>query len=841
MIPTPKSKTKNPNPIQNPDTNLQNHFLARAGIPLVLALITGLILGTQVFDSNLPVAPWVLLSILLAIPVVILFFPSAAIWSGCCFFIVTGLSLVTFLSPQASIPQVPPVLLTGQLQNLSGVILEEPGYYPERTRLVIRLTTYTDQGQNRSAQGIILLGIKGLIKGFNQGDPVRFVCRLRLIEGYRNPGGYDFEKRMARKGIRVSGFIDDPELLILNGPNQRSWPWQCLSILRKQVSDLIDSRSPPPFNGLAQALLTGDQSKIPREIQQAFSQAGVSHLLAFSGLNLTLVGGLSYYLFRFLLSLSETILLHVNVRKWALIGTFFPVLGYTLLAGLSPSAARAFFMVSMVITALLLNKYSDLLNSLALAALIILLLSPDSLFLPSFQLSFLAVWAIGTLLPRILNPDSDWRWGRTSLIRRGAFYLWGTFCVSLVCQLATSPVVAWWFHQVSLIGLISNLILVPLSGILATPIGLLALIFAPIFSPLSSALFWIMNLLLQWTLGLTRFFSDLPLAFLVLPRPGYGEIGFFYLTLVLVFNWRKIPKPGWLISLSCLGTVLFFFSPQIRDFFSPPFRATFLDVGHGSSTLIELPRGQKMLIDGGGSFNPEFDLGERVVAPFLWDKKITALDVVVLTHPHPDHLNGLPFILSKFRVKEIWSNGQRLDSEAFLRFEELIRQKKIPVVYPGPGWSRSISGVRVEVLHAPAKSPYGEETISKSYHSQNNDSLVINLRYKDQQLLLPADIEAETEKVLLEKNISLKTQVLLVPHHGSLTSSSIPFIEAVRPRFAIISARASFRLPLPHPEIIRRYQERGVALFRTEKEGAVSFDLKNEGWEIRSFVRGVLK
>ena len=162
------------------------------------------------------------------------------------------------------------------------------------------------------------MGVKGLIKGFDQGDPVRFVCRLRLIEGYHNPGGYDFEKKMARKGIRVSGFIDDPELLVLSGPNQRSWPWQRLSILRKQVSDLIDSKFPPPFNGLAQALVTGDQSKIPREIQEAFSQAGVSHLLAFSGLNLTLVGGLSYYLFRFLFSLSETILLFTQCPEMGL-------------------------------------------------------------------------------------------------------------------------------------------------------------------------------------------------------------------------------------------------------------------------------------------------------------------------------------------------------------------------------------------------------------------------------------------------------------------------------------------------------------------------------------------
>ncbi|MBA4395592.1 MAG: hypothetical protein C0407_18735, partial [Desulfobacca sp.] len=368
------------------------------------------------------------------------------------------------------------------------------------TRLIIRLSSCLDQGQERPVEGIILLGVNHLLRGFDRGDPVRFVCRLRLIEGYHNPGGYDFQKKMAQKGIRVSGFIDDPELLVLSGPNQRSWPWQGLAILRKRVSDLIDSKFPSPFNGLAQALVTGDQSKIPKEIQETFSQAGVSHLLAFSGLNLTLVGGLSYYLFRFLFGLSETIMLSLNVRKWSLLSTVFPVLGYALLAGMSPSAARALFMVCMGITALLLNRYSDLLNSLALAALILLLLSPDSLFLPSFQLSFLAVWAIGYLLPRILKPPSDQPGGRPSLFRRGLFYLWGTFCVSLVCQLATSPVVAWWFHQISLIGLISNLILVPLSGVLATPIGLLALIFAPISPPLSSLLFWIMYHMLQWTL-----------------------------------------------------------------------------------------------------------------------------------------------------------------------------------------------------------------------------------------------------------------------------------------------------------------------------------------------------
>lgn len=814
--------------------------ITRPSLLLVLALIVGLTLGSYIPPPYAWSLPYGTAFLLILLSLIIRLYPSVSLWAAGGFFLVTGLSLMTFLSPQAKARPVPSFLLNNQIQHLSGEIIQEPAYYPDRTRLVVQLSSYHDQGRERPVQGIILLGVKGLVKGFDQGDPIRFVCRLRLIEGYHNPGGYDFENRMARMGIRVSGFIDDSQLLILSGPNQRGWFWQRLSVLRRQVSDLIDLKLSPPVNGLAQALVTGDQSKIPREIQATFSQAGVSHLLAFSGLNLTLVGGLSYYLLRFLFSLSETVLLFLNVRKWALIGSFFPVLGYTLLAGMSPSAARALFMVGLVITALLLNKYSDLLNSLALAALILLLLSPESLFLPSFQLSFLAVWAIGYLLPRIFNPDAPWGGRGVSFIRRGAFYLWGTFCVSLVCLLATSPVVAWWFHQLSLVGLISNLILVPLTGVLATPIGLLGLILAPLSSSLSSALFWIMDLLLRLALWLTRFFADLPLAFLTVPRPGWGEIGFFYLTLVLSFNWPKIPKPLGLVSLSSLGLVLFLFSPQIRDYFSPPFRATFLDVGHGSSVLIEFPGGQKMLIDGGGSFNPEFDLGERVVGPFLWAKKITRLDVVVLTHPHPDHLNGLPFILSKFKVKEIWLNGREEDSESFRRFWELIRQNKIPVFYPGPGWSRFFSRAQVEVLSLPPESSQREPSPSIFWHSQNNASLVLRLSYKNQHILLPSDIEAEAEKNLLRRKDLLKSDLLQIPHHGSLSSSTSPFIEAVRPRYGIISARPSQRLPLPHPEVIRRYLAREVTLLRTDRDGAVTFELKPTGWEITSYLRGPL-
>ena len=669
------------------------------------------------------------------------------------------------------------------------------------------------------------------------GDPIRFVCRLHPIEGYHNPGGYDFQRVMARQGIRVAGFLEQPDLLVLSGPNQTIWKRLSFLAARFRVNALIDAHVPPPLNGIARALLTGDQSKISPEIREAFNQAGVAHLLAFSGLNLGLVGGLAFFFFRFLLSLSETVLLKVNVRFWALVGSFVPVAGYALLAGLSPPVSRALLMVTLVFLALLLRKQSDLLNNLALAALILLLLSPSSLFRPSFQLSFVSVWAIGYLLPKLWppagNPEKpDPSWGY-----RGLLYLWGIFCVSLVSQLATLPVVAWWFHQISFIGLISNLLLVPLTGVFVAPLGLLAIVFSPFFPWGTAFLFGIITLLLEWTWGLTHFFASLPGAFMFFPRPSWPEIFFYFSALLILFNRRKIPRASWALGLTLAGLLLAFSFPQIKTVLGlRPLALTFLDVGHGSAVLVEFPDGENLLVDGGGSPNPAFDLGERVVSPFLRQKKIFSLDTVVSTHPHPDHLNGLPFILEKFTVKEFWWNGERADSEAFSRLEDLIRRKKIPTFQPRAGWTKNFGEVRVRILHPEPTPPQRSEAFN--WHEQNNHSLVLQIDYQGQRVLLPADIEAAVENHLLNRGPVLQSQILQVPHHGSLTSSQPAFIEAVAPRWAVFSARGSVRFPVPHPEILRRYLDQGVKILRTDQEGAIRFSYRKGKWAGESTLKG---
>jgi competence protein ComEC len=408
-----------------------------------------------------------------------------------------------------------------------------------------------------------------------------------------------------------------------------------------------------------------------------------------------------------------------------------------------------------------------------------------------------------------------------------------------VTQLATLPAVAWWFHQVSFSGLLSNLLLVPLTGVLVVPVGLTALILHPLAPGLTALLFQITTVLLEWTWGLTRFFASLPGAWFNLSRPGWPEIVLYFLSLFILFHGSRIRRAPWVLGLTLTALAGFFFLPQLQTALGlRPFTVTFLDVGHGSATVVELPDGRNILIDGGGSPNPAFDLGERVVAPFLRQRKITSLAAVVLTHPHPDHLNGLPFILEKFRVGEMWRNGDRSDTESALRLEALLLEKKIPIRHPGAGWSQDFATARVSCLHpAGREGPDG----APNWQDQNNRSLVLKIDCQDQSLLLPADIEADVERQLLAQGAPLRSQVLQVPHHGSRTSSSPDFITAVAPRWAVFSSRASRRFPVPHPEVLERYRQKGIKILRTDQEGAVRFTLRDGRGELATHLRGALE
>ncbi|MBN2058884.1 MAG: MBL fold metallo-hydrolase, partial [Deltaproteobacteria bacterium] len=272
--------------------------------------------------------------------------------------------------------------------------------------------------------------------------------------------------------------------------------------------------------------------------------------------------------------------------------------------------------------------------------------------------------------------------------------------------------------------------------------------------------------------------------------------------------------------------------------FNRHLRVTYLDVGQGNSALIQFPGRERMLIDGGGFSTGDSDVGRMVVAPFLFHSKILRVDYLVLSHPDSDHMNGLLFIASNFEPKEFWFNGDVVEKPEYNELMSIIESKKTKVILPSYIYKseREISGVKIEVLHPPSGGRKG----SLSYEDKglNNNSLVLKITYNGRSFLFPGDIEKEGEEALLSNAAALKSDILLVPHHGSKGSSTMPFLKAVSPEICVISSGSGNRFGFPHKETMERLGETGARIMRVDESGAIRIKVgKDGGYEVDTFLR----
>ena len=756
------------------------------------------------------------------------------------------------------------VTLDGILQKYPSVINSESG---AETRLLMRVKSiYQPSGQRRQTQkntrasGLVLLTMDGLLpKDLKPGSRFLVKTNLSRVSTFSTPGSFNYKKYLANQSIFIKGWIQNPDHILKLHPIEPSYLESTITILkylperiRYHIADFLNQTLNQPARGLYKAILIGDRNDVPASVLENFTGAGCIHILAISGMHMGLLTLVTIAVLTWLLKRSTWLLLHTPVLKIAVAIALLPLLFYALIAGFNIPVLRALLMTIVFILAILFDRPGNLINHILLAAFLILAWKPEAIFTASFQLSFSAVIAIALIYPIVYRffsqepqtvpflaakPGPKTKPSSTSVIHKipGTFLHWllAGIALTTAAMLGTFPLLLFHFNRLSLIAPLSNLLVEPLICFWSLIIGIVACLAIPLLPALAKYVFVAGSFGLIISEKICAFFASLPYAVLWLPTPTPVEISITYLFLLSsVFALHLAGKQrlySFMIALFFLCSLVA--APALTTTTkqsSGSASVTFLDVGHGASILLQLPENKTILIDGGGAESDRFDIGERVIGPFLWNQKLSRLDTVVVTHPHADHYNGLPFILNRFRPKELWINGiakhemeyrELLDLASRLGIETRIAKADDTLFQAGP--------TRLLCIHSGLAPAYPADNFKQDISSDPNDlSLVLRLETNSKSFLFPADISGKMAETLVKEGRKLKADVLMAPHHGSSSSFSRAFIETVAPEYIAISAGRNNPFNIPAKSFYA-LQKKGIKILSTGRDGTITFKVKN--------------
>lgn len=668
---------------------------------------------------------------------------------------------------------------------------------------------------------------------FFQGDRVSFRAIVRRPSGSFNPGGFNYAMYLERQGIDAIATVTGPHAVqFLESGSAHAWwaIWNLFDRWRGNVRLAAVQTLSQPALGLYLGIIIGDRGYLDTELRDQFMVTGTVHLLSISGSHLGLVALLIFSVVRWatillpsdwLLAMSR----RITPTRMAAVCTLLPVAGYACLAGAELATIRSLLMVTVGLSAIWLGQERRLFHALSAAAMVILLHDPQALFDISFQLSFLSViamagwlsWAAAVQTEELPNEPSILgtciRWGRDAMVMSG------------VVTLLTLPLVAYYFYQLPWLGLFTNVLAVPVMGILLVPIGLVSAIWEIAVGgavlPLAALNQW----LLEYFVDVVRLISMLPGGEWHVAAPSVFSIVLFYGCFILL--WRRVGGTAfrWAAGAGVLLILLWWaWSPRIfldGDYF----RVTFLDVGQGDSAVIELPNGQVVLIDGGTTYE-RFDMGRAVVAPFLWNRGIRTIDQVIGTHPQLDHVGGLAWVVRHFVVKQYWGSGETREELFYRRLQESLATQELServvsegqeIVSSGPcrlvALNPQIDGDRAMPLH---KSRSGG-------HELNNRSVVTRLTCGTHTMLFAADVEHHGLLRMSRSPLHGPVDVLKVPHHGAVSSLNYAWLASVHPQYAVFSAGRHNSYRHPADAVLDAYKAEGSMVLRTDHDGGIWF------------------
>lgn len=649
--------------------------------------------------------------------------------------------------------------------------------------------------------------LSGDAAGLLEGETLVLEAKFRPLAEAGNPGEWSRAEWAWRRGQPVSGsFARARVVRIAAAPEWRAW------LEREQQALARDTRAQSDEELAASLLLTlsaGQRASLDDETEETFARSGLAHVLSVSGLHVAVLAFTLFRALRWALSRRQQRLTRrVEPRAWAGPLAVPLVWAYVTFTGWQAPAVRSAVMCTLVLLAWSTRRRSDALNALALAGLGMVAIDPAAPFELSVQLSFLAVLGLVLLSPAVrawvpLAPPSPadhegwslrWRRWREEALQ--------TVCTSVAVTVTTAPLVLVAFQRVSVAGVVSNVVAMPLSGVLTLVAagGAAVHVVSPL---LASPLLWLGVWLSKLLLGLAALFAAAPWAAVPLPAPSVWVMAAWWA------GWAAVAlAPGrwrWLGMLAPIALALHVSAPNAsRD----ELRVTFLSVGHGDAVVLS-SRGQAALIDGGGVPDGQ-DTGRRFVLPYLRSQRVDRLALTALSHAHPDHALGLISTLEVVPTSRLWlpaGVGEGTLVRELLAASEGAEVEEKEAGEPG----MTLGAATLEVLGPPRD--------RAALLGENDRSLVILARHGEVSFLLTGDLEAAGEAALEVGAVT----VLKASHHGSDTSSTPAFVERTKPRHVVFCVGRRNRFHFPREDVVTRWLEAGARCYRTDLDGAITF------------------
>lgn len=697
-----------------------------------------------------------------------------------------------------------PAELVGEDVQVTGFVASVPEVETTSLQFHFVPQSLRWQGRDYAPPGRLLLSWYQHAPAVRAGEQWTLTVRLKQPHGFMNPGGFDYEGWLFGQGIRARGYVRDR---VAPGapPNQRlaaaGWRYPVERLrqgLREQLATALGERA---FAGVVMALAMGDRQAISDRQWEVLLDTGTNHLVAISGLHISFVAGLAFFLLRRGWRLSARATAWLPAAKAGALAGLVAASGYALLAGFSIPTQRALVMVAVVMAGVWLQRRIRPVTLLALALILVMLLDPLCVIAPGFWLSFIAVAVIfyGMQGWRISGQP---RWQRL-------WWRWGQ--VQWVVSLGLLPVLVLLFNQASLVSPLANLVAVPWVSLVTVPLTLAGAALLAVSEPVGQGLLALADLTLVLIWQLLEPLSRWPLTRWMPATNALWATGLAAVGIV----WLLLPKgiPGrWLGAVWVLPLVLVRSDPLGPG----ELQFTVLDVGQGLAAVVETAQ-HTLVFDTGPRFRSGFNTGEAVLVPFLRSRRLAAVDTLIVSHGDNDHAGGVAGLLHRVQVGEVLSSVPGLLPVAARPCEA------------GQRWRWD--GVEFEILH-PQAGDYA------SGLGDNNLSCVLRIDSGHRQLLLSGDIERVAEQLLISRaGGRLPAQVLVAPHHGSLTSSSPAFVAAVSPSIVVFAAGYQNRFGFPKPQVVGRYLEHGAQLFTTAEHGAVSIRIGAGGGTVISTYR----